>query len=119
MSVLRPKDVPVMEEALEYLANPLDEEAVAFFASENISNPFADEEKRAGELLQKVKDFHRNPESGLFLSDEEKDLLITALRRMIMLYGEIIKTEKPSKMRDGHEKIVRQATVCASRLAKP
>lgn len=119
MSMLRPKDVPVMEEALEYLANPLDEETAAFFASENISNPFADEEKRAGDLLQKVRDFHKNPEAGLFLSDEEKELLIKALRRMAALYSEIIKTEKPSKMRDAHEKIVRQATVCAARLAKP
>lgn len=119
MSMLRPKDVPVMEEAIEYLANPLDEEAAAFFASEKISNPFADEEKRAGDLLQKVKDFHQNPEAGLFLDDGEKELLIKALRHMSALYSEIIKTEKPSKMRDGHEKIVRQAAVCAARLAKP
>ena len=42
-----------------------------------------------------------------------------ALRRLISVYSEIIKTEKPSKARDDHEKIVRQATVCAARLAKP
>lgn len=119
MSKLRPQDIPIMEEALEYLANPLDKEVEAFLSSENLVNPFADEPAQASALLQKVQNFCQNPKSGLFLADNERDFLIMALRRMILFYNEIIKTEKPSKTRDAHEKIVRQATVCVARLAKP
>ena len=52
MSALRPKDVLVMEESLEYLANPLDDENAALLLSENLANPFADEQEQANAVLQ-------------------------------------------------------------------
>ena len=41
---LRPQDVAIMREALEYQAEPLDAEDFAVMLSNNISNPFSEEQ---------------------------------------------------------------------------
>ena len=115
--MLRPQDVAIMREALEYQAEPLDAEAFALMLSNNISNPLSDEQKQAETLLQKICAFQSEPATGLFLSDEEKLFIIDALRHLVFICNEALKTEKRSKCISDYEKSIRQATICISRLA--
>lgn len=115
--MLRPQDVSIMREALEYQAEPLDAETFALMLSNNISNPFSEEQKQAEALLQKVCAFQNDPVTGLLLSDEEKVFIVNALRRLVLVCREALKTEKRSKCFSDYEKSIRQATVCISRLA--
>lgn len=114
---LRPQDVAIMREALEYQAEPLDAEDFAVMLSNNISNPFSEEQQQAEQLLQKVCAFQADPVSGLSLSDEDKVFIVHALRHLISICSEARKSEKCSKRISDYEKSIRQATVCASRLA--
>lgn len=114
---LRPQDVAIMREALEYQAEPLDAEDFAVMLSNNISNPFSEEQQQAEQLLQKVCAFQADPASGLSLSDEDKAFIVHALRHLISICSEARKSEKCSKRISEHEKSIRQATVYVSRLA--
>lgn len=115
--MLRPQDAAIMREALEYQAEPLDAEDFAVMLSNNISNPFSEEQQQAEQLLQKVCAFQADPASGLSLSDEDKAFIVHALRHLISICSEARKSEKCSKRISEHEKSIRQATVCVSRLA--
>lgn len=56
---LRPQDVAIMREALEYQAEPLDAETLVLMLSNNISDPLSEEQKQAETLLQ--KSVHSSP----------------------------------------------------------
>lgn len=115
--MLRPQDIAIMREALEYQAEPLDAETLALMLSNNISDPLSEEQKQAETLLQKVCAFQSEPETGLLLSDEDKAFIVVSVKRLISFYAEMLKTEKRSKCIRDYEKSIRQATVCVSRLA--
>ena len=114
--MLRPQDVAIMREALDYQAEPLDAETFALMLSNNISNPLSDEQKQAEALLQKVCEFQNDPAIGLPLSDEDKIFIVSALRHLVFICSEALTTEKRSKYISDYEKSIRQATVCISRL---
>lgn len=115
--MLRPQDIAIMREALEYQAEPLDAETLVLMLSNNISDPLSEEQKQAETLLQKVCAFQSEPETGLLLSDEDKAFIVVSVKRLISFYAEMLKTEKRSKCIHDYEKSIRQATVCVSRLA--
>ena len=114
--MLRPQDIAIMREALEYQAEPLDAETLVLMLSNNISDPLSEEQKQAETLLQKVCAFQSEPETGLLLS-EDKAFIVVSVKRLISFYAEMLKTEKRSKCIRDYEKSIRQATVCVSRLA--
>lgn len=115
--MLRPQDVTIIREALEYQAEPLDAETFALMLSNNISNPLSDEQKQAETLLQKVCAFQSKPEIGLLLSDEDKAFIVVSLKRLISFYDEMLKTEKRSKYIRDYEKSIRASRICISQLA--
>ena len=115
--ILRPQYAAIMREALEYQAEPLDAETFALMLSNNISNPLSEEQKQAEALLQKVCAFQSDPETGLFLSDEDKAFIVVSLKRLISFYDEMLKTEKRSKFIRDYEKSIRASRICISRLA--
>ena len=115
--ILRPQDVAIIREALEYQAEPLDAEAFALMLSNNISNPLSEEQKQAEALLQKVCAFQSKPEIGLLLSDEDKAFIVVSIKRLISFYDEMLKTENRSKCIRDYEKSIRASRVCISRLA--
>lgn len=115
--MLRPQDAAIMREALEYQAEPLDAETFALMLSNNISNPLSEEQKQAEALLQKVSAFQSEPETGLFLSDEDRAFIVVSLKRLISFYDEKLKTEKRSKFIRDYEKSIRASRICISRLA--
>lgn len=115
--MLRPQDAAIMREALEYQAEPLDAETFALMLSNNISNPLSEEQKQAEALLPKVCAFQSEPETGLFLSDEDRAFIVVSLKRLISFYDEMLKTEKRSKFIRDYEKSIRASRICISRLA--
>ena len=117
--MLRPQDVAIIREALEYRAEPLDAEDLALMLSDNINDPLSEEQKQAETLLQKICALQSEPETGLVLSDEDKAFIVVSLKRLISFYDDMIKTEKRSKVIRDHEKEIRAARVCISQLAKP
>ena len=113
---LTPNDVRVMYSALSLLANSADDESTTITFSDNLENPFAEEQDRVQKLLQKLDDFQNAPENGLFLHKQDKALVVNALRELIGFNNDMLKTENRAKRIKDYQNEIRAATVCVSRL---
>lgn len=116
MNMLKPTDINVMYAALELRVEPFNLENLGITLSENLENPFAAEQEHAQNLIERLDNFLAAPEDGLSLPSEDANFLIDALRHLIEINQECIRSEKKAKLLKRLDHEARAASVCISRL---
>ncbi len=114
MIYFRHSNIEILRLALETQSVPLENVEL----SENIINPFSDEQDQAKILLQKIEEFYSTPQSTLTLSTDDVLFLIESVKNLIEIDQILLQSERKSKRIKYIENEIRSSVACISVLEK-